>query len=107
MWTNSDYIIAHCKRVYGMRIFYKNRKIYVNTSNDTYLLDMSLANYDVYRFRSTTRPFTLTETCLPRGFFRVAAYETYKEAKIIPTNKDWETFVNNAYKHEIFMEELK
>ena len=63
---------------------------------------MALASHDIYRFHSTTRPFTLTETCLPRGFFRVAAYETYEKAGIIPTIKDWKAFVNDAYKEVIF-----
>lgn len=101
----TDYVVIHCRNIYGMRILYRNRVLYVKTSDDTYSCDFSLAKHCIYCFHSMTKPFVLTETCLARGFFRLAAHESYKKANKIPTNSDWEKFLNDAYKHTIMMEE--
>lgn len=100
-----DYVLAYIKRVYGAQILYRNRVVYIKTEDDTYRIDLSLARRSIYRFHSTTKPFVLTDTCLARGFFRVAAHATYKAVNKIPTNDDWERFLNDAYKNEILMEE--
>jgi hypothetical protein len=97
--SKEDYVLAYAKKVYGAKIFYRNRAIYIKTQADVYKIDLHLANESIYRFISMTKPLVLTETCLARGFFRVCAFSTYKDAQKIPTNKDWEKFLNDAYKY--------
>ena len=97
MWSIEDCVLAHCRRTYGARVLYHNRAVYIKTEDDTYQIDLSLADQNIYRFRSTTKPLVLTETCLARGFFRVSAHATYKKAGKIPTVKDWKQFLNDAY----------
>ena len=101
MFDKEDFILDYAKLIYNMHIFYKNRKMYVKTEDDTYLLDLHLANESIYRFYSITRPMVLTETCLGRGFFKVAAHASYKAAQKIPTNQDWKKFLNDAYKYAV------
>lgn len=99
MWSCEDYVLAHCQQKYGARILYRNRAIYLQTADDTYRIDLRLADKDIYRFHSMTKPLAMTETCLARGFFKLSAHSVYKEAKRIPTNEDWEAFLNDAYKY--------
>lgn len=99
MWSIEDYILAHIKRIYGAQILYRNRVIYIKTEDDIYQIDLHLAHEGIYRFISATKPLILTETCLARGFFYVAAYASYKKANIIPTQEDWKKFLNDAYKY--------
>lgn len=93
----TDYVVAYARFVYRVQILYKNRIIYLKTEDDTYRIDLSLAGRSVYRFYSTTKPIVLTDTCLARGFYRAAAYSSYRKANKIPTVDDWEKFVNDAY----------
>ena len=97
MWSIEDYVLAYCKHIYGAQILYRNRAVYIKTADDVYKIDFDLADRSIYRFHSMTKPFQLTETCLARGFFRLSAHATYKEANRIPTHKDWEKFINDAY----------
>ena len=101
--TNNVLLYAH--HVYGTQMLYRNRAMYVRTAEDTYYVDLHLAHEGIYRFYSTTKPLVLTETCLERGVFRVAAFSLYKRANKIPTNSDWEKFVNDAYKYMATIEE--
>ena len=101
MWSCEDYVLAHIKRTYGALIFYRNRTFYIKTTDDIYRIDFRLAEENIYRFVSMTKPMVLTETNLARGFFRVAAHSTYKETKQIPTYQDWKRFLNDAYKYGV------
>ena len=100
-----DYIIAHCKRVYGMQILYKNRKVYVKTSDNIYQIDFTFANNNVFRFIDDKDSLVLTETYLPRAFFKLASRIVYKEIDKEPTQEDWERFVNDAYRYENYLED--
>jgi hypothetical protein len=105
MWSCEDYIIAHCKRIYGMQILYKNRKVYVKTSDNVYQIDFTFANNNVFRFIDDKNSLVLTETCLPRALFKLASRTVYKEIDKEPTQEDWERFVNDAYRYEIYLED--
>ena len=98
-------VLLYAHYVYGTQILYRNRAMYVRTVEDTYYVDLRLAHEGIYRFCSITKPLVLTETYLERGVFRVAAFSSYKRANKIPTNSDWERFVNDAYKYVATMEE--
>ena len=100
-----DYVLAYARKIYGAQILYRNRMVYMKTKDDVYHIDLRMADKNVYRFHSTTKPLVLTETCLARGFFRLAAHADYKKAQKIPSNADWENFLNDAYKHIILLEE--
>lgn len=104
MRDSKDYVVIHCRRTYGARLLYKNRKVYFQAEDGVYEIDLSLASKGIYRFYNTERPAVLTESCLERGFFRLAALCTYKEAGIVPTQRDWEIFLNDAYKYGIMEE---
>ena len=97
MWSIEDYVLAYCKHIYGAQILYRNRAVYIKTTDDIYRIDLDLADRKIYCFHSMTKPLRLVETCLARGFFRLSAYSAYKEANRIPTNEDWEKFINDAY----------
>ncbi len=97
MWSIEDYVLAYCRHIYGAQILYRNRAVYIKTADDIYRIDLDLADRKIYCFHSMTKPLRLVETCLARGFFRLSAHAAYKEANRIPTNEDWEKFVNNAY----------
>ena len=101
MLSCEDYVIAHCKRIYGMQILYKNRKVYIRTDSDIYWLDLSGADENVFRFCGEETGYELRESCLPRGFFKIAARKTYEKAGIGIINEDWEQFLNDAYRIEI------
>ena len=90
-------VLLYARHEYGIRLLYRNRTMYLKTENDIYRIDMHLSHERIYRFYSTTYPLVLTDINFARGIFRMAAYKTYKEIGKIPTNKDWEKFVNDAY----------
>ena len=93
----TDCVVAYTRHVYGTQILYRNRAVYLKTEDDVYRVDIHLAHKSVFRFHSMTYPMVFTDTNLARGIFRMAAHKTYKEIEQIPTNKDWERFVNDAY----------
>ena len=93
----TDYLVAYTRHVYGAQMLYRNRAVYLKTEDDVYRIDIHLAHKSVFRFHSMTYPAVFTDTNLARGIFRMAAHNTYKEIGQIPTNKDWERFVNDAY----------
>ena len=92
-----DYVIAYARHVYGTQILYRNRAVYLKTEDDVYRIDIPLAHESIFRFHSTTYSTVFTDTNFARGIFRMAAHKTYKEIEQIPTDKDWEKFVNDAY----------
>lgn len=100
MLSCEDYVLAHCKRIYGSRILYRNRIVYIQTEEDTYKVDLSLSKENIFSFYGTTKESILVESNLARGFFRIAAYPTYKEAGIVPSLADWERFLADAYHYE-------
>lgn len=106
MRDSKDYVVIHCRRVYGARLLYKNRIFYFQTEDGIYRIDLSLSPKGIYRFYNTEKPLVLTESCLARGFFRLAALHTYKETGTIPTQSDWERFLNDAYRYGV-VEELR
>ena len=106
MRDSKDYVVIHCRRTYGARLLYKNRVFYFQTEDGVYRVDLSLSRKGIYRFYNTEKPLVLTESNLARGFFRLAALCTYKETGMVPTQSDWERFLNDAYRYGI-MEELK
>lgn len=93
----TDYVVAYARYVYGTQMLYRNRAVYLKTEDDVYRIDIHLAHKSIFRFHSMTYPMVFTDTNLARGIFRMAAHKTYKEIEQIPTNKDWEKFVNDAY----------
>ena len=93
----TDYVIAYARHIYGIQMLYRNRAVYLKTKDDVYRIDVHLAHENIFRFHSMTYPMVFTDTNLARGIFRMAAHKTYKEIEQIPTNKDWERFVNDAY----------
>ena len=97
MRDSKDYVVIHCRRTYGARLLYKNRVFYFQTEDGIYRIDLSLSNKGIYRFYNIEKPLVLTDTNLARGIFRMATHKTYKEIEQIPSNKDWERFVNDAY----------
>lgn len=97
----NDYVVNYIRHVYGAQLLYRNRAIYLRTDDNIYKIDLSLAHKKVYRFHSLHTPFTLTDTNFDRGMFRAAAHGTYKEIGLIPTNKDWEKFMNDAYAYVV------
>lgn len=106
MVSVEDYVLAHAKHTYGARVLYRNRALYIQTEDYTYRLDLRLAPANVYRFIAIQAPIVLIDTCLARGFFKVAAHATYKAVNKIPTNADWERFLNDAYKNGVYLEEI-
>lgn len=90
-------ILLYARYVYGTQILYRNRAVYLKTEDDVYRIDIHLAHKSIFRFHSMTYPMVFTDTNLARGIFRMATHKTYKEIEQIPTNKDWERFVNDAY----------
>ena len=104
MWSCEDYVIAYCKRIYGMRLLGKNGKFYLETTGGTYRIDRHLSHEQIYLFHNVDCPLTLTETNLGRAFFKLAAFSTYKEIGIVPSQKDWEKFLNDAYKYGNYKE---
>lgn len=101
MRDSKDYVVIHCRRTYGARLLYKNRVFYFQTEDGIYRIDLSLSNKGIYRFYNIEKPLVLTESNLARGIFRLAALRTYKEAGVIPTQSDWERFLNDAYKYGV------
>lgn len=93
----NDYVVNYIRHVYGAQLLYRNRAIYLKTDDNIYQVDLSLAHKEIYRFHGLRLPITLTDTNFGRGMFRAAAHGTYKEIGLIPTNKDWEKFINDAY----------
>lgn len=93
----NDFVILYARHVYGARLLYRNRAIYLKTDDNIYRVDLSMAHKNIYRFHGMRLPIVLTDTCFGRGLFRAAAHGTYKEINLIPTNADWEKFVNDAY----------
>ena len=89
-------ILIYARHIYGVKILYRNRSLYLKTKNDLYQVDLHLANENIYRFYSMTRPAVFTDTCFARGVFYMAAYDTYKQINKIPTKEDWEKFINDA-----------
>ena len=90
-------VLLYARHVYGTQMLYRNRAAYLKTEDDIYRIDIHLAHKSIFRFYSMTYPMVLTDTNLARGIFRMATHKIYKEIKQIPTNKDWERFVNDAY----------
>lgn len=90
-------ILLYARHVYGAQMFYRNRAMYLKTEDDVYRVDTHLAHESVFRFHSMTYPMVFTDTNFARGIFRMAAHKTYKEIKQIPSNEDWEKFINDAY----------
>lgn len=105
MLSLEDQVLAHCKRIYGSRILYKNRSIYIKTEEDIYKIDFSLSNKGIYRFCSTTSPYVLNESCLARGFFKVSAHGIYKEIGFAPSEDDWQSFLRDAHKYKVCQED--
>lgn len=101
MRDSKDYVVIHCRRTYGARLLYKNRVFYFQTEDGIYRIDLSLSNKGIYRFYNIEKPLVLTESNLARGIFRLAALRTYKEAGVVPTQSDWERFLNDAYKYGV------
>ena len=99
-------VLLYARHVYGTQMFYRNRAMYLKTEDDIYRVDIHLAHKSIFRFHSMTYPMVLTDTNFARGIFRIAALHTYKETGNIPTQSDWERFLNDAYKFGT-MEELK
>ena len=93
----TDCVVAYTRYVYGTQILYRNRAVYLKTEDDIYRIDIHLAHKSIFRFHSMTYPMVFTDTNLARGIFRMATHKIYKEIEQIPTNKDWERFVNDAY----------
>ena len=90
-------ILLYARHVYGTQILYRNRAVYIKTEDDVYRIDIHLAHKSIFRFHSMTYPMVFTDTNLARGIFRMATHKTYKEIEQIPTNEDWERFINDAY----------
>ena len=100
MQSCEDYVLAHCKKIYGIKVLYRNRAIYIQTEEDTYRVDLSFAKDKIYGFCSVNNGKVLIESNLARGFFRIAAYSTYREIGLIPSFEDWEKFLADAYHYE-------
>lgn len=92
-------ILFYIRYVYNAWLFSRNRAVYFRTEDDIYHVDIHLAHKNVFRFYSTTRPLALIDSNFGRGLFRLAAHAAYKEANKIPSQKDWEKFINDAYKY--------
>jgi hypothetical protein len=92
-------ILFYIRHVYNAWLFSRNCAVYFRTEDDIYYIDTHLAYKNVFRFCSTTRPLTLVDSNFERGLFRLAAYASYKEANRIPSQEDWEKFVNDAYRY--------
>ena len=93
----TDNVLLYARHIYGAQMLYRNRVVYLKTEDDVYRIDIHLAHKNIFRFHSMTYPMVFTDTNLARGIFRMAAHKTYKEIEQIPSNKDWERFVNDAY----------
>ena len=100
MQSYENCVLAHCKRIYGTRLLYRNRAIYFRTEEEIYRVDLSLSKDKVFCFYNTSGAITLIESNLARGFFRVAAFPTYRDAGLVPSLRDWERFLADAYYYE-------
>ena len=100
MLSCEDCVLVHCKRIYGSRVLYRNRAVYIQTEEDTYKIDLSLSKDGVFCFRGAINGSILVESNLARGFFRIAAYPTYKKIGLVPSLEDWERFLMDAYSYE-------
>lgn len=100
MQSCENCVLAHCKRTYGTRLLYRNRAIYFQTEGETYRVDLSLSKDKVFCFYNTSGAITLIESNLARGFFRIAAFPTYRDAGLVPSLADWERFLADAYHYE-------
>lgn len=100
MQSCENCVLAHCKRTYGARLFYRNHAIYFQTGEEVYRVDLSLSKDGVFCFYNTNGAIALIESNLARGFFRVAALPTYRDAGLIPSLADWERFLADAYYYE-------
>ena len=105
MSSLTDNILLYARHVYGTQMLYRNRAVYLKTEDDIYRVDIHLAHKSIFRFHSTTYPMVFTDTNFARGIFRMAAHKTYKEIKQIPTNKDWERFINDAYAYVVSLKQ--
>lgn len=100
MQSCENCVLAHCKRTYGTRLFYRNRAVYFQTGEEIYRVDLSLSKDRVFYFYDTNGAIALIESNLARGFFKVAAFPTYRDAGLVPSLADWERFLADAYYYE-------
>lgn len=97
MQSYENCVLAHCKRIYGTKLLYRNHSIYFQTGEEIYRVDLSLSKDKVYCFYNISGTIALIESNLARGFFRIAALPTYKDAGLVPSLADWERFLADAY----------